>query len=520
MRGRLPSDLKIFDPIVDDLGDFVPKKLTRRIITSKVMARYDPCGKLAPLTMIFKAHLRLLIRASPDWDAPVTDEMRAQWLTNFTLMNDTRDFWFGRSVVPIDAVDCRKMRIWILNDAAKGGIMIGAWAGYLRKDGSYSCAHLLGRGLLSSESLTIPKLELHSLNVAANISTLLSTAMAEWLDIMYVGGDSEISLSWVMYETNKLDTFTRNRVINIRGKIPLSNLHHVEGKENLSDLGTRPENVFAKDVHPQSEYATRKDWMKLTYVEALKTSKVRKISDIRLDHESKKKLKEGLVLDKEYEREVKGFLIRASLSEPAKIVECEKESGYIYPPLKYAFRRMVRTTACVLLAVKKWKLLLLKKKSESGIDTKEDIGNLRDPTVKFRYFCLNEDNVTKLRKSFNVLGFVTQPEANNDLGTAKKRYFSLADVDLSYALEYLYKIGTKEVLRYLEKRKLEEISVMSEGILYYKSRILDGETIKAVGGLEEIINYHWLQLQGPHPSQTFTPRLERSHSSPLQCSQT
>ena len=341
------------------------------------MVRYDLCGKFAPLTMRFKKHLRLLIRVSPDWDAPVPDEIRAQWIMNLSMMQETNDFWFCRSVVPIDAVDSKKMRIWILNDAADGGVMIGAWAGYLRKNGTYSCAHLLGRGLLSSESLTTPKLELHSLNAAANIYTILNTVLSEWTEIIFVGGDSEISLSWVMYETNKLDTFTRNRVINVRGKIPLTNLHHIEGKENLSDLGTRPENVTPKDVHPQSEYATGKDWMKLTYDEEIQSGIVRKLSDIKLDHESKKKLKEGLVLEKQYEKEVKGFLVRASESDPTKIVECEKQSKYVYPPLKYNFRRLVRTIACILLAVISGNYLF----SRRGFNTSEEIEKITDTRV-------------------------------------------------------------------------------------------------------------------------------------------
>ena len=371
----------------------------------------------------------------------------------------------------------------LLNDARDKGFFV-----FQQKNDTYSCEHLLGRGLLSTESLITPKLELHSLNAAANIYTILNTALSEWTEVIFVGGDSEISLSWVMYETNKLDTFTRNRVINVRGKIPLTNLHHIEGKENLSDLGTRPENVTPKDVHPQSEYATGKDWMKLTYDEEIQSGIVRKLSDIKLDHESKKKLKEGLVLEKQYEKEVKGFLVRASESDPTKIVECEEASKYVYPPLKYNFRRLVRTIACILLAVKKWKLLILKKKAEGGINTNEEIEKITDPRVKFKYFLVNEENVSQLRKSFNVLGFVTNPQENGDLVSEKKRYFSLADIDLSTALEYLYKIATQEVFRYVEKRKIEEISIMSDGILYYKSRVLDGAEIKAVGGLEEMMN--------------------------------
>ena len=153
--------------------------------------------------------------------------------------------------------------------------MVGAWAGYLRKDKTYSCSHLFGRGLLASENLSIPKLELHSLSSAANIFVLLETALDEWIDVIYVGGDSEISLSWVLYENHKLDVFTRNRANNIRSKVPLNKLHWIEGKENLCDTGTRPEHVSSKTVSPESQWITGKDWMKLSYEESLKSGIVR-----------------------------------------------------------------------------------------------------------------------------------------------------------------------------------------------------------------------------------------------------
>ena len=45
-----------------------------------------------------------------------------------------------------------------------------------------------------------------------------------------------------------------------------------------------------------------------------------------------------------------------------KIVQCEKKSQYIYPPLKYSFRRTVRTIAYVILAVKEFNIGMLQAK--------------------------------------------------------------------------------------------------------------------------------------------------------------
>ena len=141
---------------------------------------------------------------------------------------------------------------------------------------------------------------------------MLEAALVEWIDEIRVGSDSEISLSWIMYENNKLDVFTRNRVNNIRTKVTLPQLHWIEGKENLSDTGTRPEAVHVNTIDPNSEWIRGKPWMQRSYQEALSSGIVRRAEDLKLDHQAKKKLKEGLLEDVEYEREVKGFIVRPS----------------------------------------------------------------------------------------------------------------------------------------------------------------------------------------------------------------
>ena len=499
-RGRLPKDLEVFDGKFGTLEDFVPKDLSRRKISSKLMSRYDLLGKEAPFTLKLKADLRTLIKVNPEWDAPVSDDIRSQWIKNFAMMEKMKDYKFCRAVVPIDAVDCKKMRVWVLNDAAKGGITVGAWAGYKRKNGSYSCSHLFGRGLLASEQLSIPKLELHSLNSAANIHVLLETALHEWLDVILVGGDSEISLSWVMYENNKLDVFTRNRANNIRSKIPLKNLHWVEGKYNLSDNGTRPSAVTEKTVNPESKWINGKDWMRLLYEEALETGIVRKVSDIKLDHESKKIFKEGLMFEEDYERQIKGFIVRITKTDPKKVIQCEAESRYIYPPLKYNFRRTVRTVACILRAVRKFKLGGARKMVREGTKSVVDMEKMLMPNLtKFKYFSVDQNNKKPYLKNFFwVEGFVITDDKNtktsvnineeDKMARLKRKYFALTEEDLSASLSYLFRIGTEEVLRYTEEKKVDEISVKKDGILYFKGRIIDEQTLRSIGDLEDIID--------------------------------
>ena len=140
------KDVRFYNAREDKLEEFVPQCLTRRMISSKLMSRYDPTGKEAPLTLKLKFDLRNIVKNEPEWDAPVPEEVRSQWVRNFAMMDETRGFTYSRSVVPVDAVDPKKMSVWVLSDAAeRGGLMVGAWACYLRKNGKYSCSHKIAR---------------------------------------------------------------------------------------------------------------------------------------------------------------------------------------------------------------------------------------------------------------------------------------------------------------------------------------------------------------------------------------
>ena len=64
----------------------------------------------------------------------------------------------------------------------------------------------------------------------------------------------------------------------------------------------------------------------------------------------------------------------------------------------------------------------------------------------------------------------------------------MSDEELSAGLEYLYKKATEELLEFFYKKELAKIGVMNDGIMFYKSRILEGQTIRSVGNLSDDLN--------------------------------
>ena len=269
-RGKFPSDLVKFDKSGLTVEEYTPAKITRTNCTSVCARIYDTEGLLTPLTLKLKNDLRNLIKFEPSWNHPIPDHQRQTWINNFKTIEDVRDILYLRCVIPGDAVS-NQARVLLLCDAADVGIVLAAYVCYERPGDVWSCDLLFGKGLLAQENWTIPQKELHGMSALSNVKVILENALVGWLRGFFAFTDSEIAICWSAYERVKLTTFVRNRVINIRTKMGLDILHHVDGKENPTDVGTRPELITAESVRPGSV------WMKGNHGCRCRLKKLRKL---------------------------------------------------------------------------------------------------------------------------------------------------------------------------------------------------------------------------------------------------
>ena len=103
-RGRLPSRVKIFDGEFGDLDNFVPKKLTKRKLASKVAALYDLMGKFAPVLAGLKLDLRIVNKATEGWDDPVPEFLETEWKKILLEIPGITNLSFRRSITPENAI--------------------------------------------------------------------------------------------------------------------------------------------------------------------------------------------------------------------------------------------------------------------------------------------------------------------------------------------------------------------------------------------------------------------------------
>ena len=86
----------------------------------------------------------------------------------------------------------------------------------------------------------------------------------------------------------------------------------------------------------------------------------------------------------------------------------------------------------------------------------------------------------KLTSFFRVNGVKINKDPN--------RIISVTDKELSASLEYLYKKAAKEVFKFNDKKSVEKVAELHDGILYCRTRLLEGQTLRVVGDLKNSVD--------------------------------
>ena len=132
-RGRLDPKTEYFNGDFGTMDNFVPKNLTRRHIVSKRAGIFDVLGKIEPIKAKLKVFERKVLHSTNGWDDPMPEELRAEAVKNFILVEELRNIQYHRPRIPVDAVSTRARLVF---DAAKEIIMIDIYIGFKKKDGT------------------------------------------------------------------------------------------------------------------------------------------------------------------------------------------------------------------------------------------------------------------------------------------------------------------------------------------------------------------------------------------------
>ena len=410
-RGKRP------DPVTGDIREALEANFTRRNLLSKVAGVYDPLGLLTPVTSKFKLDLHdLCVELRLDWDDRVPEKYLDVWVQNLTTIQQLSEVKFCRTVVPEDAANL-KIHLLISCDASQSIAIAAVHARMLRRCGMYSCQLVTAKSKIVRDT-TIPKAELKAAVMAASLGHVVRGNLeGRYSGAMFVT-DSTIALSWITQDQRPLQTMVRNAVLEIRRFTDVQDWFHVDGTENIADLGTR----FAKveDVCTESEWQQGKSWMTLPKEEM----PVRSITEVTLTGEEKRK-----VAEETRSADVQGIPYAASSHRLATRYSFCK---YLLDPNRYPWDKTLRILALV-----------------------------------FRF-------IKKVRPVWKPVWMLeTPPQLSTTDGM-----ISPLDCEISSAANYYFQVCTKE-LKYFSKEKIDSNMTLKNGILYYAGRILQGTHVDA-----------------------------------------
>ena len=422
----------------------VPEKLTKRHCASRVAECFDPRGLCAPLIAGFKQDISIL-HETLGWDDALPDSYRQLWENNFEMIEEMRSLRYNRAVVPADAKNLDIQTI-DTGDASSKIICAAIYARFEKKDGTFSCQLIFSRTKILPKDISIPRAELQASVLNATTGHVVKLSLKEMHASAMKLTDSQVTLHWISSVRAVLKPFVRNRVIEVNRLSPAALWRYVESTDMIADVGTR-KGLKISDVAQDSTWINGLSWMS----GPSEDFPVRTVEQVKLDNVELQKLKkEQLDLGVDNPSLSQCHIAYARRHVREKIRARYDYSKYLIDPNRRRFRTVVRVLSLVLLFVRKC-AKNIRRIQESRIFAPDYPGKI---PVTIR---CNDDR-------FIVTNVV--PDGGKHIGVVQ-----ISDAMMKAALHYFARKATKELKKFVDKRKYTNISKEIDGVLYYTGRI-------------------------------------------------
>lgn len=238
----------MFDQLNFQIEYLAPPTLTKRSILSSTFKIFDPLGLLSLCTIKPKILLQSLWSSKLDWDEEVPDVIKKVWVKFTHNLNLLSTLQISRRVL-IDNFDYIEMHCFC--DASQ--LAFGACVYIRSKDvaGNVQTSLLCAKARVAPlKPTTIPRLELCSALLGAQLSSAVTQALRCRIDRHVYWSDSKVVLGWLQ-SANRTKAFVTNRVAAITELSDTKNWRYVPTAVNPADLcsrGVDPQNVKAADM--------------------------------------------------------------------------------------------------------------------------------------------------------------------------------------------------------------------------------------------------------------------------------
>ena len=397
----------------------VPKKLTRRICTSKSAEIFDMTGLLTPITATFKLDLHDLVQRKLSWDDEIPANLRNVWISHFNLMDEMKTITYKRTIVPENATSL-KIDTLDFADASPSLICSAIYVRFPLPEG-FSCQLVFARSKLLPENTTQPRGELSAAVLNVHTGEVIQKAFKQD-HTAYKFTDSQIALHWICNEKRPLKEWVRNRVIEILRFTATNDWKYIKSSDMIADLGTR-RNTSLDIVKPDSIWFKGYPWMRNHSSEFPALSS----KEISLDQSQQQQVSKEVPAD---------YVHHTNTISQDQVRKRYVYSSYIIDPNKHSFSTIVRIVAIIY----------------------KFFNNSLSSTRSKRFIS------TRTRSCISI-----------------PKVLVLSDDLLQQAERYFFKKGTSEVKEFVSPSKYVNMSHEKDGILIHTGRILPSDSITIIG---------------------------------------
>ena len=221
-----------------------PVEITKRGILANLAQVYDPLGVVSPVMLDGKRIYPEACNQKIAWDAPLPEAIALQWTK---WENQLPASVSTRRSIPTFQEPIQEIQLHAFGDASGYGVCAAVYAVVTQKSG-ITQGLVTAKSRLAKQGLTIPRLELVSGHMAANLAVNvrkaldgfpLGTNIQCWLD-------STVALYWLS-DSGEYRQFVANRVRKIQSH-PNILWRHVPTTENPAHLGSRGDSVTEAEL--------------------------------------------------------------------------------------------------------------------------------------------------------------------------------------------------------------------------------------------------------------------------------
>lgn len=211
---------------------------TKRTILSDVARMYDPQGWLAPIIFIAKLVLKRCWTLKKDWDDELPVEISTFWTEFRSKLNAIEQISIHRWINYEENNDICELHGFC--DASEKGYAAVVYARITNSNGNVHINMLAAKTRVSSmKPMTVARLELCGAKLMAVLMRKIRNAMKIDWSAIHAWCDSQIALSWIHSEPQRLKTYVANCVVEVNNNLNDVTWHYIRSAHNPADCATR-----------------------------------------------------------------------------------------------------------------------------------------------------------------------------------------------------------------------------------------------------------------------------------------